>query len=326
MSPVPPLLLLLLATAAAAPYQLDASWPVPPGLAPFLGLNSVTAIAIVTAPAGTEIHVAQRNASLPFFLVFARNGTLLRTWGNANVTSPHGLQAGTPGGGAPPSLWVVDIKGYVATQFDLSGRVLARVGTGRAGAGVAPPAFSAPADITFTAAGRVVVSDGDGGSNDRVLVLDATTSPATTLHVLGGTGSAPGKLSSPHSVTFEAASGLLWVADRGNARLSAFGAVNGSYVGSWTAAECGFLPGGAPWGVRIDEARGHMLVADGNVGALYVLGMPRGGGLGACTLLQTIDVGLALKPHLVGLDAASGDVYLADVGVPPTAQRYTLAA
>ena len=98
----------------------------------------------------------------------------------------------------------------------------------------------------------------------------------------------------------------------------------GGVVGEWPAAAC--FPGGAPWGVRIDAARGRVLVADGLLGTVYVLALPPPAPtLGPCKLLQNVTVGVALVPHELALDAASGDLYLVGVGAPPTVQRYTLA-
>ena len=299
-------------------YSLDTSWPAPNAFSAYPGIDSITAITVLYTGGKKEIHVAQRNTSYPFVLVLSDSGEVTRTWGG-KIKSPHGLQ-----GQGNSSVWVVDIAGYVATQFDLNGAVLRQAGTGKAGNSVSPPEFSAPADVAFTSTGAIAISDGDGGSNNRVLVLDSANL-THTLFTIGSTGTAPDKFSSPHSITYEAATDRLWVADRGNSRLTAFSAQNGTLVGSWIASAC--FPGGAPWGVRIDEARGHMIVPDGNVGALYILAMPPAGsgGVGPCKLLQNITIGLLEKPHLVALDAGSGDVYVANVGVPTSAQRYKLA-
>jgi len=65
--------------------------------------------------------------------------------------------------------------------------------------------------------------------------------------------------------------------------------------------------------------------------ALYVVNLTAAaaapGHLGPCApLLQNISVAAAVchTPHELGLDAASGDVYLACVGAPTGIQRYAL--
>jgi DNA-binding beta-propeller fold protein YncE len=324
------------AAASAAPlYVLDTTWPA--GIA---GINatSITAVAVVNNSGTKEIHVAQRNPKVPFVLVFdSDKGALLRTWG-ANLTSPHGLY------GQGDRIWVADIGEATVKEYDLSGNLLAIAGTPHhPGGGVDPPQFSAPADIAITGAGLWLTSDGDGGSNSRVLDLippAAAGQPFTVSYGVGGNGTAPGQFQSPHSIAYQAATKTFWVANRGDVRLDAFDAETGVLVGSWDGASCF---SGIPWGVRLDEVRGRMIVADGQLGNVYVLALQpahaslRGGkgkgGKGAegpaafppCKLLQTITVGVAQKPHEVAVDAETGSFYLAGVGTPSVAQRYNLA-
>jgi hypothetical protein len=100
--------------------------------------------------------------------------------------------------------------------------------------------------------------------------------------------------------------------DRGNNRLQAFAAATGALLGEWAAKDgCFVAPGAAPggqqpWGVRVDNKRGVMFVADGGPagnptggepGAVYVLRLGAGAGwsktsIGSCKgqLLQTLSV------------------------------------
>jgi len=105
--------LLCTATAAAlaAPlYTLDAAYP--SGLAD-VNASQLTAVALVNTSGGAlELHVAQRGAGAPPFLVLdTAGGALLRTYGvfGATLKSPHGMASsfgvGAPG---PSALWVTD--------------------------------------------------------------------------------------------------------------------------------------------------------------------------------------------------------------------------
>jgi DNA-binding beta-propeller fold protein YncE len=187
-----------------------------------------------------------------------------------------------------------------------------------AGSGIDPVQFSEPADIAIGFNNYIMVSDGDGGINNRVLALDSGT--LQVVYGIGGNGTGPGQFSSPHSIAYEERFNRFWVADRGNNRLQAFLAESGIWIGEWTCV----LPG-QPWGVRIDNVRNKMFVADGLNGALYALQMNYGPSryqLGECQLLQNITVGTANTPHELDVDENTGDVYLAGVGTVPTIQRY----
>lgn len=315
----------VLASAAAAAalaqyYELDTTWP---QLPPSLNLSSITAVTVANASDGSmEIHVAQRGTAAPPLLAIDKTGNLLRTYGTGVVTTPHGMQAQK---GTPSTIWVTDVGTFTVKRLAINGTLLQMAGTpGVAGGGVDPVQFSVPADIAITPIGNIAVSDGDGGSNNRV--VDLHSGSLTVFYGIGGAGSGPGQFSSPHSIAFEPAFERFWVADRGNARLQVFLGGSGMFVGEIT--DC--IAPGIPWGVRIDAARNRVVVADGTNGFLYVLNVTWGANeneLGACSMLQNITVGVpAVKPHELDIDEATGDIYLAGVGVPPTLQRYSCLA
>jgi DNA-binding beta-propeller fold protein YncE len=348
-------LLSFTATAAAsssAPlYTLDAAYPT--GLAA-LNVSQLTAVALVNTSAGAlELHVAQRGAYAPPFIVLdTAAGALLRTYGAFGTTlkSPHGLASshgvGAPG---PSALWVTDILNGTVLQLDpASGAVLTLVGS--KGLGTAPPQFSAPADLALQAGGALLVSDGDGGVANRVLQLPAPArAPAAPALYAIGHCDAPaanrtlGCFDSPHSVAHSARFGHVWVADRGNNRLQALAGADGQALAAWDLAACTGVPGAQPWAVRVDEARGRLVVADGGPagnpsggepGAVYVLAINGGAGWGersvppcAGALLATLSVPsqATAKPHELAVDAVSGDIYLADIGEPPAVVRWRAA-
>jgi hypothetical protein len=280
------------------------------------GASQVTAVALIspadpTQPA--ELHVAQRGASEPPFIVLdAGSGAFIRSYGKFGVTlkSPHGIASTLN----RTALWVADIVNGTVLKLDpATGGVLELIGS--KGVGTDPPQFSSPADLAEGPGGALWVSDGDGGDANRVLRLSAAAPPSTPpAYVLGcgHNGSAPGCFSSPHSVAFAGALGHVWVADRGNNRLQAFAGDTGKLLGEWAAADGCFVPPGVapggqqPWSVRVDSRRRVMFVADGGPagnpaggepGAVYVLRLGAGPGwsrtsIGSCKgqLLQTLTV------------------------------------
>ena len=196
----------------------------------------------------------------------------------------------------------------------------------RAAPAVHPPQLSAVADVALTAAGDVLVADGDGGANNRLLLLRGTNL-SDVLWSVGGAGAGPGLFSSPHSVAYEPGADRALVADRGNARIQFLAAADGRVLGQWAlAADCGLPAGALPWGLRVDAPRERLLVVDGATGHFYALALPAqrpGAAPGPCVVLQATAVApTASNPHELGVDAATGDVYVALVGAPTGVLRY----
>lgn len=270
-----------------------------------------------------EIHVAQRNASVSagFFLVLdAITGKFIRSY-HGDLKSPHGMQPGL----ASSSLWVTDIEGGAVQEYDAAtGKLLNSVGS--EGTGINPPQFSAVADVAVTPAGDLLVSDGDGGSNNRVLKLDGSNL-TNVLWALGGLGTAPGQFTSPHSIAYEPGSSRVIVADRGNERVQFFDAESGLWLGQWVLdTDCGLPATAAPWGVRVDPATQRLVAVDGALSYLYVFDLPTaktGSAPPPCKVLQATAYNpAAAKPHLVALDPETGDVYVPLVGTPPGVIRF----
>jgi len=304
-------------------YVLDLGYP--KGI---IGQNIslVTCVAVV----GNEVHVAQKNPAYPdFFLVLDKaEGNLLRTYGAHTMVAPHGCQS------SPFGLFVTDILGGAVNVYNAStGEVLTRVGS--EGNKVNPPQFSAPADIALTPPGDAWISDGDGGSNMRILILDHVDHWQSAKRAIGGPGANPGQFASPHSIVYASEFAHIWVADRDNARLQVFNGDSGELIGIWETSPCfpiNATTGASPWGVRVDNTRRLLFLSDGLNGLLFITSINQGTGwssvsIGNCSApLQTIQVpnGLTCKPHEMAVDESSptGDVYLVGVGIPPTVLRY----
>jgi DNA-binding beta-propeller fold protein YncE len=325
-----PLLLLALLPRSEASYVLDATWPV--DFPTFHNLSQVTAVAVAQTSSGTQVHVAQRGAVNPWFLVFdAQQGKLLYTWGNSSViASPHG--ANSP---RSSTLYVTDIVNGTILLFDVTAsppELKSRVGA--KGSALSPVEFSAPADLVLTARGDLLVSDGDGGSNNRVLSLAGPDFKQVQWHV-GGLGKGVGEFNSPHSVAYFALADVVVVADRDNNRIVFLAAATGDWLGEWDSLSCLKVApnaAGTVWGVRVDNRRSTLFVADGVNGKLYVLSLPGTGWSAASfpscagALAQTLDVpaGATCKPHELAVDEESGAVYVVGVATPPVAVRFNL--
>jgi hypothetical protein len=269
--------LLLVRSARGAYYALDTSFTLPfPA-----GVQRVTALAPGVAAAGGAqmLFAAQRAVEVPWLCHFSATAAATSSepaWSGAcdeganNVTmdSPHG-SASTADGVAGAALLVTDIAGGTVKLFSQAGALLGTGGTqGRPGTGVNPIQFSAPADVAVTSAGLVVVSDGDGGSANRVVALASKDALNSVVWVVGKLGNGTGEFSSPHSVAYDAATDLLFVADRGNARIVLLAPATGATVATWAAADC--FAGGVPWGLRVDVVQRRLIVADGAHAALMV--------------------------------------------------------
>ena len=330
-SSLPLLLAWSLASAQSAdsdPFSLVPGWP--SGLVG-LNISQVTAAAVL----GKQVLVAQRGEDprAPFMLLFnTASGALEGSWSsNGSLASPHGVVAAGDG----VHVWVSDISGASVDLYTAAGALVARTGThGTPGSGTSPPQYSHVADAAPRKGGGLLIADGDGGANNRVALLSPDASAPGGAHWVwgvGGEGTGLGQFQSPHSVALQAGTDTAWVADRGNNRLQALDASTGAVRGVWDSA-C--LAGGQPWGVRLDEKRARMLVADGLNGRVFVLNLTDAGSgagnapLGACspaTLLQTLDIGVPLKPHELAIDDLNGDLYVACVGTPTWVLKYAAA-
>ena len=310
--------LTLFATCAASSlYTIDPSWPVSLSS---LNVTTVTAVAVFNH----EVLVAQRGGAVPYFLVFDDNkGDLIRSWGPAGIKSPHGM-FWSPN--EPASLFIVDIVNATVKEFNASsdGKVLLGVsGTpGVHGAGTNPMQFSSPADAALTSHGVLLVSDGDGGSNNRVSAISRVGKTyGTMLWTVGSAGAGPSDFSSPHSIAYLEGVDMAIVADRGNNRIKFLAASTGDMLGEWDSVECfNAQPAatGTAWGVRVDSARGRLFVADGAHGTIYVLSVSGGTGwsvnsVPSCdgALLDTLSApSIDSKPHEMAVDEMTGDLYV----------------
>ncbi|MBI1847478.1 MAG: hypothetical protein HY294_07470 [Candidatus Rokubacteria bacterium] len=146
-------------------------------------------------------------------IVFDRNGTFLRSWGEGMVRRAHGITAGPD-----DTLWLTDDLHHTARQFTLEGKLLLTIGdpdTPSTLQGGKP--FNRPTHVALCPrTGDVYVSDGYG--NSRVHKYDPKG-----RHLLswGAPGTDPGCFNLPHNLATDS-EGLVYVADRENHRVQVF--------------------------------------------------------------------------------------------------------
>jgi len=221
-------------------------------------------------------------------LVFDRDGTFLRSWGDEHLKTPHGLRIDREG-----HVWLTDIGHHQVMKFDANGKLL--LSLGRQGqAGKAPDQFDRPTDVAFTPSGDFYVSDGYG--NTRVLKF---SKDGKLLKQWGTPGTGPGEFNLPHSICVDT-KGRVIVGDRENNRIQVFDA-DGKFLTQWTA-------GGAPFGMFL--AGDRIFVADGRANWVTAIDL-NGKSLGRFGEPGT-GQGQFKLPHMLCVDS-KGAVYVAEV-------------
>jgi hypothetical protein len=230
--------------------------------------GSTNAVAMDTD--GTSIWVAERcganscaGKTTPPILEFDSSGKLVRSFGAGIFVFPHGIFAAKDGG-----IWVVDDqgadgKGQQVIKFDRDGRVLMRLGV----AGVAgndASHFNRPSAVVVAPSGEIFVADGHGDSTGARIVK--FSADGTFISAWGRKGSAPGDLTTPHSLAFDSR-GRLFVADRANNRIQIFDQ-DGRLLAVWTQF-------GRPSSIYIDP-KDNIYVADSESNSARHPGWGRG--------------------------------------------------
>ena len=221
------------------PYSVVHGWPqLPPGFV----LGQVSGVAVDShnhvfvfqrgenSWATDKTHVIPSAAILCFD---GSSGKLLSSWGQNRFLEPHGLRVDHH-----DNVWVTDRALQQVFEFSHGGALLLSIGTERT-PGLDGTHFNLPTDIAFASDGSFYVSDGYG--NNRV----AKFSPdGRFLFDWGRKGDGPGEFNLPHSVAVDAA-GLVYVADRSNARIQVFDG-SGKFLKMWKSEELG-----RPWSLTI---------------------------------------------------------------------------
>ena len=182
-----------------------------------------TVASVAMSPSGA-IYILQRGDKADPVIVVNQEGRILRSWGKGMFGVPHSIRFDPDG-----NVWTVDAGNSVLQKFTPEGKKLQEISVGEVatGAKCAFPTLCGTTDVTFGPDGRLFISDGYG--NARILEYSADGKRARAW---GSAGSGPGQFNIPHGIAFDG-KGVLFVADRGNARIQRFD-LEGHYLGQWT--------------------------------------------------------------------------------------------
>jgi DNA-binding beta-propeller fold protein YncE len=232
---------------------------------------SLGIVSSIAADRNGVIYILQRGDKADPVIALDREGHVLRSWGKGMFTVPHSIRIDPEG-----NVWTVDAGSSVVQKFSPEGKKLQEIPVGEiaVGSACAFPTLCGTTDITFAPGGRLFLSDGYG--NARILEY---TADGKRVKVWGSAGSGPGQFQIPHGIANDGK--VLYVADRGNARVQRFD-FDGRYLGEWThlgrpfalklaagalwVATMTLEPGGrgattrpSPWLLKVDPATGKVL-------------------------------------------------------------------
>lgn len=224
---------------------------------------------------------------------FDKNGKVLQSWDQMPVSSSHGIRVDPEG-----NVWTIDVQAHRILKLNPNGRVMMVIGGVRGAAGKedTKDAFNQPTDVIFAPNGDFFVSD--GYVNSRVVKYNKD---GDYLMQWGKKGTGDGEFNLVHDVALDS-HGLLYVADRTNARVQIFDQ-NGRFKSKWTDI-------GAPWGLYFVPRENAMYMCDGVNDRVVKLNMDGQilGVLGSHGKAQ----GKFDFPHNLAVDS-SGAIYVAEI-------------
>lgn len=164
-----------------------------------------------------NLHICQR--ADPPVLVFDRQGTFLRSYGEGLIVESHGICIT-----ADDRVLVVDRDGHQVLAFDQTGRLLFTLGQREKPQQGAP--FSHPTDIAVGPNGDMYVSDGYGNT-----LIHQFSADGKLKRSWGEPGDAPGQFTTPHGIAV-LKDGRVLAGDRENNRIQVFDP-DGKYLSEW---------------------------------------------------------------------------------------------
>src|SRR4051794_33190251 len=242
----------LLAPAGLAPAAEPVKNPIPdyrpvagwPQLPEGLKLGQVSGVATDSADRVYVFHRGKRP-----ILVFDRQGKFLRSWGDDQIKSAHGLRIDRE-----DNVWVTDIGNHQVLKFDREGKLLLALGK-KDKPGDGRDEFNKPTDIAIAPTGEFYVSDGYG--NSRVVKFSRD---GKYQKEWGRKGTGEGEFNLPHAIVLDSR-GRVYVGDRENNRVQVFDG-EGKFLAQWKES-------GAPFGLFLKGDR--MFLADGRANWVRVL-------------------------------------------------------
>lgn len=155
-------------------------------------------------------------------VVFDRDGTFLKSWGEGLFTRPHAVCM------APDdTIYCVDDGDHTVRKCTLDGRVLFTLGTpGKPSPEFGGRPFNKPTHVALSPKGDMYVSDGYGNARVHKFTADGKY-----LFSWGEYGTDPGQFNIVHNICCDAA-GRVYVADRENHRVQVFDG-DGKFQEQW---------------------------------------------------------------------------------------------
>lgn len=196
----------------AVTYELDPKWPQRPAEFTWGDMPGVC------VDAKDNVYIFTR--SQPPVQVYDAAGKYLRGWGEKTIKSAHHIRVDPEG-----NVWIADVGNHVVEKYTPEGKLLMTLGT-KGSAGRDDKHFNKPTDMAVTPSGDIYVSDGYG--NSRVVHFDKSGKHVNTW---GELGHLPGQFSTVHAIVVDS-KGLLYVADRNNARIQVFDP-KGKFLAEW---------------------------------------------------------------------------------------------
>jgi DNA-binding beta-propeller fold protein YncE len=278
-----------------------------------------TEVSAIATDSHDQVYVFNRGEQP--VIVFAADGTFLRSWGAGMFARAHGIFIGPD-----ESVYTTDDLDHTVRKFTPEGELLLTLGTsGRpsdTGATCidfrtithAGRPFHFPTNLALAPDGAIYVADGYGNARVHKFAPNGEL-----ILSWGEPGSGPGQFRVPHGIAVDAA-GTVYVADRENSRIQRFSA-DGVYRDEWTeiarpcqvfidptgdvfVAELGYRAGMWPGTVAPspDATGGRVSIFDrsGKLRARW------GGGDDPCA------AGDFFAPHDIWVDSR-GDIYVAEV-------------
>ena len=240
-------------------------------------------------------------------IVFDRNGTFLRSWGEGLIRRAHGINIGPDG-----SIWLTDDLHHTIRQFSPEGKLLLTIGDpDQASSLHGGRPFNRPTHSAISPkTGDVFISDGYG--NSRVHKFDPKGRPLLSW---GAPGTDPGQFNIPHNIATDAG-GRVYVADRENSRVQIFDA-GGQYLGQWNNLHrpCGLFADARNDRFYVGELPTHLPVNAEvpNIGARVSILSIKGELIGRVGgRFAGEKPGEFIAPHGVAVDSR-GDFYVAEV-------------
>lgn len=188
---------------------------------------------------------------------FDADGHYIRGFGDGLFERPHGLRIDKD-----DNIWATCLLNNLVYKFNPAGRLEMVLGV-KSWTGEWHPfghlrLFNEPNEAVVGPTGDIYVLQGHGKAESLVIKFDKD---GNFIKAWGGKGKGPGQFDLPHSLVFDA-KGLLYIADRNNARIQVFDA-DGNYIreSSHPGTPCGLF-------MTADQ---HIWLAHGHTGLVMKL-------------------------------------------------------